>query len=88
MMPIRSYSPDFPHQSFSTFGPIPGLFRVHISVLIKLLITNKKIGIVSDETLGGFKWSRLRPLGKRRANVIPSVHPIEQAVGKCMCLGK
>ena len=27
MMPIRGYSPDLPYQLFSTFGPIPGLFR-------------------------------------------------------------
>ncbi len=45
-MPIRSYSPDFPYQLFSTFGPIPDTFRVQISVLLCQTPIQFRLGLI------------------------------------------
>ncbi len=43
---IRGYSPDFPYQLFSTFGPIPGSFRVKISVLFWQTPIEWRLGLI------------------------------------------
>ncbi len=45
MMPITGYSPDFPDQLFSTFGTIPGSFRVQISVLFWETPIQRRLGL-------------------------------------------
>ncbi len=46
MMAIRGYSPDFPYQLFSTFGPIPGPFRVQISMLFWQTSIQWRLGLI------------------------------------------